>query len=84
MTETIQWGANGARPLIATLLHATAAVLREASDLATRTAVRLSEARALPAGDVEFHAVHRDAGALEGAIYVNGELVGVIDGLRRL
>ena len=35
--------------------------------------------RKAPAGVVEFHALHRDAGAPEGALYVNGELVGYID-----
>jgi len=33
---------------------------------------------------VEFHPLFRDAGAPEGALYINGRLVGVISGVDRL
>jgi hypothetical protein len=33
---------------------------------------------------VEFHPMYRDGGAPEGALYVNGVLVGVISGVQRL
>jgi hypothetical protein len=87
MTRTMPWGpAEAAPPFTATLLHLFAAVLRSASDMLARHAVRVSE-RALSAQQVhtvEFHALHRDAGAPEGALYINGEFVGVIEGVSRL
>jgi len=33
---------------------------------------------------VEFHAVYRESGAPEGAVYVDGKLVGFIPGVTRL
>jgi hypothetical protein len=33
---------------------------------------------------VEFHAMYREAGAPEGALYVDGELVGYVRGVTRL
>jgi hypothetical protein len=38
----------------------------------------------LPLCDVEFVALHADAGAPEGALFANGEFVGVITGVDRL
>lgn len=35
-------------------------------------------------GAVEFHALYGEAGAPEGAIYVDGRLLGRIEGVRRL
>ncbi|MEO7391591.1 MAG: hypothetical protein ABIU58_05420 [Ramlibacter sp.] len=87
MTKTLSWAAAPtARPLSATLLYFVAATLVAASDILTRLAARLSvtEANLVPVHTVEFHAVYRDAGAPEGALYINGELVGYIDGVRRL
>lgn len=88
MTRTMPWGpADAAPPFTATLLHLLAAVLRSASDLLARHAVRVSAARAARVQEVhtvEFHALHRDAGAPEGALYINGEFVGVIEGVSRL
>jgi hypothetical protein len=86
MRTTMSWAASDAtRPWSATLIYLAAAVLRAASDVLARAAVRIDEARAARAvHTVEFHPLYRDAGAPEGAIYVNGELYGVIEGVRKL
>ncbi len=86
MTKTMPWAAaDAARPVSAALLHLLAAVLQTASHMLTRLAVRVSETEAITAPQtVEFHALYGDAGAPEGALYVNGELVGRIEGVRRL
>lgn len=87
-TKTLSWAAAPAgRPPGAALLHLLAAVLRSASDAADRLAVRLSAARSAVAPQarvVEFHPIYREAGAPEGALYVDGKLVGVISGVARL
>jgi hypothetical protein len=88
MSKTLSWApADAARPYSATLLYLAAAALRAASELLTRLAVRLAAERALraPAPEiVEFHAFHREGGAPEGALYVNGELVALLPGVTRL
>ena len=97
MTRTMPWGASAsAPPYSALLLNLLAAALRSASVLLERRAARLAEgarAQAAAAAEellqadtqtVEFHAVYREAGAPEGALYVNGRLVGVISGVERL
>lgn len=89
MTKTMSWAAGDvARPLSAALVQLLAAALQAGGDVLTRAATRLHAAQASsavpPVQTVEFHAFHRDAGAPEGALYVNGELVGIIDGVSRL
>jgi len=88
MTKTMTWAAgDAARPLSATALYLVAAVLRTASDALARSAERRAAADAAAVattGTVEFHALHRDAGAPEGALYVDGVLVGVLTGVTRL
>lgn len=97
MTRTMPWGPGElAPPLSATLLNVLAAFLRAAGATLERRAARLAEAARAEAADaaaelleahaqtVEFHAVHREAGAPEGALYVNGKLVGTISGVKRL
>jgi len=85
MTKTMPWAAaDAARPVSAALLHLLAALLQTASHVLTRLAVRVSERQAAPVQTVEFHALYGDAGAPEGALYVNGELVGWIEGVKRL
>ncbi|HUR88168.1 MAG TPA: hypothetical protein VMZ74_03690 [Ramlibacter sp.] len=96
MTRTMPWGASGSAPLTATALNLAAGVLRAAGDLLERRATHLAEAaqaEAQAAADellrasvetVEFHPMFRDAGAPEGALYINGKLVGVISGVDRL
>lgn len=97
MTRTLPWGpGETAPPWSATLLNLAASLLRSASDVLERRAARLADAaraeaaaaaeQLLEAGaqTVEFHPMYRDGGAPEGALYVNGVLVGVISGVERL
>jgi hypothetical protein len=86
MTKTMSWGAaREGRPASATLLYLAAAVLRAGSEALAATATRLAAVRTRKApGVVEFHPIYRDAGAPEGALYVDGHLVGVIEGVTRL
>ncbi len=87
-TKTAQWAAApAAGPPGAAALHLLAAVLRAASDAVDRLAARLDASRSAVAPGaqvVEFHPIYRDAGAPEGALYVDGKLVGVISGVTRL
>ena len=63
--------------------HLVAAALRAGSRALDRLAVRLAhvEARTVVAPVLEFHA---EAGAPEGALYVDGQLVGIVAGVNRL
>jgi hypothetical protein len=65
------------------LRRGAARLLRAASRALDRQAAALAAPRvaALPDLDREFHA---EAGAPEGALYVNGQLVGLLPGVRRL
>ncbi len=60
-----------------------AALLRAASRALDALAERLAWVEALPAAEpvIEFHG---DASAPEGALYVNGQLVGHVLGVNRL
>ena len=88
MNKSLSWAAgSAARPLSATLLHLAAHALRAGSELLTRLAVRAAadRAAALPSPHiVEFHACHREGAAPEGALYVNGELIGYLPDVKRL
>ena len=88
MNETLSWaGHKRARPLTVTLLYLVANGLYAAAAVVTRVAARahsLQDVRQVHGGTVEFHSFHRDGAAPEGALYVNGELVGVIQGVARL
>jgi hypothetical protein len=88
MSKTMSWAVHErARPLTVTLLYLVAGGLYAASEKMTRIAARLhalQEVRHVSGGTLEFHAFHRDGAAPEGALYVNGELVGFIDGVARL
>jgi hypothetical protein len=97
MTRTMPWGpGETAPPWSATLLNLLAGVLRSASNMLEGRAKRLAEAAQAEAAaaaeqlleanvqTVEFHPMFRDGGAPEGALYVNGVLVGVISGVQRL
>ena len=69
------------------LRHGAAAALRAVSQVLQAMAVRLAQAPAVnpgsgaPAPALEYHA---DAGAPEGALYVDGQLVGHLAGVSRL
>jgi hypothetical protein len=88
MTKSMTWAVHETpRPWTATLLYLAAGGLYAASEKLTRLAARvhaLREVRHVHGGTVEFHAFHHDGAAPEGALYVNGELVGFIDGVARL
>ena len=88
MSKTLSWAASdAARPLSAVVLHLAAAALQAASNVLTSLADRLTVAQttaSVPVHLVEFHSLYRESGAPEGALYINGELVGVIPGLTRL
>ncbi|MDB5856930.1 MAG: hypothetical protein JWQ76_619 [Ramlibacter sp.] len=91
MTKTWSWAAPDlARPFSATLLYLVAGALRSASEALTRLAAARAAAHAavLAAEEapsfVEFHELHRDSGAPEGALYVNGKLVAILPGVKRL
>jgi hypothetical protein len=68
------------------LRHAAAVALHVASQLLSQLARQLAAApaqsrRGASAPVIEFHA---EAGAPEGALYVDGQLVAVLPGIRRL
>jgi hypothetical protein len=68
------------------LRRAAAAVLQAASQLLLRLASHLAAAPARPGAAVLVHVIefHAEAGAPEGALYVDGQLVGHLPGVRRL
>jgi hypothetical protein len=88
MSKTTTWAVHERpRPLTVTLLYLAASGLYAASEKLTRLAARvhaLREVRHVSGSMIEFHAFHRDGAAPEGALYVNGELVGFVDGVARL
>jgi hypothetical protein len=72
-------------PSAGPLRHAAATALRLASLMLTRLSQRLREAdrhrRAQRPSELEFYA---EAGAPEGALYIDGDFVGHLPGVRRL
>jgi len=70
-------------PAAAAARRAAAAVLRAASAALARLARRLAAPRPVLRGpaELEFYA---EAGAPEGALYLDGELVGWLPGVKRL
>lgn len=88
MSKTLTWAPDdAARPWNVALLYLVAALLRRASAVLDRAALNVSAVAAqdggLPAGVVEFHSIHREAGAPEGAIYVDGKLHAIVPGVTR-
>lgn len=85
MTNPLYWNHVPSRPQVHVVRRATAALLRAASAALSYLAHRLTlvEQHAAPARpaslpEIEFQAFHSDAGAPEGALYVDGELVGYL------
>jgi hypothetical protein len=81
MTKTMPWAPGARRPahrLAAALLRAAS---RSLDRLAARLAAQPQRAPLPTLAALEFHA---DAGAPEGALYVDGELVGYVTGVNRL
>jgi len=82
MSKSLSWtGLTAHRPLDRLWRVAAAGVLRTASAALARAARRLRRApveRAPKVREIEFQMLYRDAGAPEGALYVDGELVAVL------
>ena len=90
-TLTFAAAALAARPFSAAVLQTVAAVLRSGADFVHGLAVRAATAEAATAAastpaieTVESHSLHGEAGAPEGALYVNGVLVAIVPGVNRL
>lgn len=87
LNHSLPWTTRPAEPRAASRARrALAAALQRAATGLAAAAHRLATERAPPAPSevapwLEFHA---DAGAPEGALYVNGELVGTLPGIGRL
>lgn len=88
MTQLVPWPVqvqpaggllHGARRLLALGLHILAAIAAAAAHRVTPKAQRVRDVATLPR--LEFHA---EAGAPEGALYVDGALFGHIQGVQRL
>jgi hypothetical protein len=89
MTKTLAWTPVPVLPAPwrRAMRRAAALALRSASGVLARAARRLREERVAPAAtlpEIEFAAFHCGAGAPEGALYVDGELVAIVPGLTRL
>jgi hypothetical protein len=79
-----RWSPLAERPQHSTLARqAAAGVLRSASATLARVARRLAAGACRPRTDprLEFYA---EAGAPEGALYLDGQLVGWLQGVKRL
>jgi len=86
MSKTLSWTRPATvRPAGSLARRVAMAGLRAASHMLARLARRLRapEPAHMPAV-VEFHPMYREAGAPEGALYVDGELVGYVRGVTRL
>ena len=84
LKQTALRPAGPCEPGIEALRPALAAALRRASTLLAQLAHRLAQPAAQTrrgAPHLEFYA---EAGAPEGALYVDGKLVGYVPGVRRL
>jgi hypothetical protein len=77
---------RGARAMLGALLAAAGAALESVAQRLAQADARAAEREALAVREgvealLEFHA---DAGAPEGALYVDGQLVGYLSGVSRL
>ena len=66
------------------LRNAVAAALRGTSRMLSRLARRISASKKVRYADVNHVEFYAEAGAPEGALYLNGKLVGWVPGVRRL
>lgn len=64
--------------------HRLARVLRGISRHLRRLALHLVEQRRAPRRDLPLFEFHAEAGAPEGALFVDGKFVGHVPGVRRL
>ena len=67
------------RALAARVLHAASSALAGLAE-GIKAPVAPREYR----GEVEFHPIYNESGAPEGALYVDGRLIGRIEGIDRL
>ena len=76
----------GFAPSPAALRHGAAALLQAASQLLLRLARQLAAVPARPGAGALAHVIefHAEAGAPEGALYVDGQWVGYLPGVCRL
>jgi len=81
MTKTMHWSAGVPVP---TWRLVAAAMLRGASGLLAHWASGLVSSPARPLAELPRLEFHAEAGAPEGALYQDGELVGWIPGVTRL
>ena len=81
--EEGRWRADGGSPGGDAARRLAAALLQGASALLAGLAARLRAAPAERESDPRFE-FHAEAGAPEGALYVDGRFVGWIAGVRRL
>lgn len=89
MTKTLTWPpvATTPRPLRYGWRRAAAAVLRSASWGLAKAARRLRAAEHVETAyvpTIEFDCFQYHGGAPEGALYVDGQLVGFVPGVKRL
>jgi len=80
--KELRWSSDPA-PVADAGRRLAAASLQRASRMLARFAAGLARAPAEPPGDPRFE-FHAEAGAPEGALYVDGRLVGWISGVSRL
>ena len=80
--KELRWGKEPA-PMAEAGRRLAAALLQRASRLLARLALGLASAPAEPRLEPRFE-FHAEAGAPEGALYVDGRLVGWISGVSRL
>ena len=80
--KELRWG-KGPAPVAEAGKRLAAALLQRASRLLARLALGLASAPAEPRLEPRFE-FHAEAGAPEGALYVDGRLVGWISGVSRL
>lgn len=80
--KEMRWGKKPA-PVAEAGRRLAAALLQRASRLLARLASGLASAPAEPRDEPRFE-FHAEAGAPEGALYVDGRLVGWISGVSRL
>jgi hypothetical protein len=87
MLKSLPWGyAPADAERVASLRHLLAALLRRASAALARLSRALAHSnrrgqRSQLPPQLEFYA---DASAPEGALYLDGQLIGYLDGVRRL
>jgi hypothetical protein len=81
-SKELRWGKAPA-PVAVAGLRLVAALLQSASALLARLALRLASEPAPFSSDPRFE-FHAEAGAPEGALYVDGRFVGWVPGVSRL